>query len=152
MLHVGRDRLIDAGIIDRLSYIQANAQNLPFKDHFFDCIIIGFGLRNVTDKKEALASMFRTIKPGGKIIILEFSKPVLPGLKPIYDAYSFYLMPLLGKIFANDERSYRYLVESIRMHPDQDELKLLIEDVGFEDCRYKNLCGGIVAIHSAYKY
>ena len=152
MLNVGRDRMINQGRIDNISYIQGNAQYLPFADNSFHCITMGFGLRNVTDKDEALRSMFRVCKPGGKLMVLEFSKPSLPGLGPIYDWYSFNILPKLGKFFANDADSYQYLAESIRMHPDQEHLKEMIEKAGFEDCRYYNLSGGIVALHVAYKY
>lgn len=152
MLNVGRNRLINDGLVNNIRYVQANAQCLPFADNSFDCIIIGFGLRNVTDKDEALRSMYRVCKPGGRILVLEFSSPNAPGLKPVYDWYSFHILPKLGKLFANDEDSYRYLAESIRMHPNQDCLKDMIENAGFEDCHYHNLSGGIVALHIAYKY
>lgn len=152
MLNVGRDRLINLGLVNNIDYVQGNAQYLPFADNSFHCITIGFGLRNVTDKDEALRSMYRVCKPGGKVMVLEFSKPTAPGLEPIYDWYSFNILPKLGKLFANDEESYKYLVESIRMHPDQEHLKTMIENAGFEDCHYHNLSGGIVALHVAYKY
>ena len=152
MLNVGRNRLLDEGWCGNVNYVQANAQCLPFANDRFDCITMAFGLRNVTDKLAALRSMFRVIKPGGKLMILEFSTPILPGLKPAYDWYSFNVLPKMGQIFAKDGESYQYLAESIRMHPSQDELKLLIEQAGFEDCHYYNLSGGIVALHIAYKY
>ncbi|QDP71683.1 bifunctional demethylmenaquinone methyltransferase/2-methoxy-6-polyprenyl-1,4-benzoquinol methylase UbiE [Legionella israelensis] len=152
MITIGRHRLIDAGLIKNISYVQGNAQLLPFSDNSFHCIVMGFGLRNVTDKEEALGSMFRTCKPGGKLMILEFSTPNVFGLKPIYDWYSFHVLPKLGHFFANDAASYQYLAESIRMHPDQKELKAMIEMAGFEDCHFHNLSGGIVALHIAYKY
>lgn len=152
MLNVGRDRLIDKGLLHAIHCVQANAETLPFANNQFDCITIGFGLRNVTDKAKALASMFRVCKPGGKLLVLEFSTPTFPGLKPIYDAYSFHLLPKLGELITKDAESYRYLVESIRMHPSQDALKTMIEQAGFEDCTYYNLSGGIVALHIAYKY
>ncbi len=152
MIKVGRDRLINRGLCKNIKYVQANAQCLPFADNSLDCIIIGFGLRNVTDKDEALRSMYRVCKPGGRILVLEFSEPNLPGLKPVYDWYSFHILPKLGKLFAKDEDSYRYLAESIRMHPNQETLKKMIEQAGFEDCCYHNLSGGIVALHIAYKY
>lgn len=152
MLHVGRDRLLDKGLHKNIDYVQGNAQCLPFANNSFHCITMGFGLRNVTDKEEALRSMFRVCKPGGKLMVLEFSSPTLPGLKPIYDWYSFNILPKVGKLFAQDEGSYQYLAESIRMHPDQDTLKQMIEQAGFEDCHYHNLSGGIVALHLAYKY
>ncbi len=152
MLKVGRDRLLDKGLLNTINCIQANAETLPFADNQFDCITIGFGLRNVTNKEKALASMYRVCKPGGKLLILEFSTPTFPGLKPIYDAYSFHLLPKIGEWITNDAESYRYLVESIRMHPTQDALKTMVENAGFEDCTYHNLSGGIVALHIAYKY
>jgi demethylmenaquinone methyltransferase/2-methoxy-6-polyprenyl-1,4-benzoquinol methylase len=152
MLHVGRDRLLDEGLFSNIRYVQGNAQSLPFSTNTFDCITMAFGLRNVTDKEEALRSMYRVCKPGGKLMVLEFSTPKLPGLKPIYDWYSFTMLPKIGKLFAQDEASYQYLAESIRMHPDQDSLSAMIEQAGFEDCHYHNLSGGIVALHSAYKY
>ncbi len=152
MLARGRDRLIDSGLVQSVHYVQANAECLPFSDNHFDCITMGFGLRNVTDKSAALRSMYQVCRPGGKIMILEFSAPVLPGLQPIYDWYSFHVLPKIGQWVAQDEDSYRYLAESIRMHPTQEELKTMIEAVGFSDCRYHNLSGGIVALHIAYKY
>ena len=152
MLAVGRNRLLDEGLYNNISCVQANAQSLPFVDNRFNCIIIGFGLRNVTDKEAALRSMYRVCKPGGKIMVLEFSTPTLLGLKPVYDWYSFNVLPKLGQLFAQDAASYQYLAESISVHPSQDELKILIEQAGFEDCYYHNLSGGIVALHIAYKY
>jgi demethylmenaquinone methyltransferase / 2-methoxy-6-polyprenyl-1,4-benzoquinol methylase len=152
MLGVGRNCLLDQGIYSNIDFVQANAQTLPFADNSFHCIILSFGLRNVTDKDEALRSMYRICKPGGKVMVLEFSTPTLPGLQPIYDWYSFNILPKLGQFFANDAASYQYLVESIRMHPTQEQLKAMIERAGFEDCYYHNLSGGIVALHIAYKY
>lgn len=152
MLNVGRARLLNEGLMDNISFVQANAQTLPFPDNYFDCITIAFGLRNVTDKAEALRSMYRVCKPGGKLLVLEFSHPVVPGLKILYDWYSFNILPQLGKLIANDRESYQYLAESIRMHPDQQTLKKMIEESGFEDCEIKNLTGGIVALHIAWKY
>lgn len=152
MLNVGRDRLLDEGLFKNIGYVQGNAQCLPFANNSFHCITIGFGLRNVTDKDEALRSMYRVCKPGGKLMVLEFSTPNLPGLKSVYDWYSFNILPKIGKLVANDEASYQYLAESIRMHPDQNTLKEMIERAGFEDCHYHNLSGGIVALHVAYKY
>jgi demethylmenaquinone methyltransferase / 2-methoxy-6-polyprenyl-1,4-benzoquinol methylase len=152
MLHVGRDRLLDEGLFKNIAFVQGNAQYLPFANNSFHCITMGFGLRNVTDKEEALRSMHRVCKPGGKVMVLEFSTPKVPGLKPVYDWYSFTVLPKVGKLFAQDEESYKYLAESIRMHPDQEHLKNLIEQAGFEDCHYYNLSGGIVALHIAYKY
>jgi demethylmenaquinone methyltransferase / 2-methoxy-6-polyprenyl-1,4-benzoquinol methylase len=152
MLARGRDRLIDAGLVANVQYVQANAERLPFADGSFDCITIGFGLRNVTDKAAALASMRRALRPGGRLLILEFSHPIAPGLKSLYDAYSFHVLPLLGKLVAGDEASYRYLAESIRMHPDQQTLLAMMEAAGLEGCHYHNLSGGIVAVHRGYRY
>lgn len=152
MLTVGRERLFDEGLYQNINFVQANAQTLPFTDNSFHCITIGFGLRNVTDKDEALRSMYRVCKPGGKLMVLEFSTPTLPGLKTIYDWYSFNILPKIGQLVANDATSYQYLAESIRMHPCQEDLKAMIEKAGFEDCHYHNLTGGIVALHIAYKY
>lgn len=152
MLSTGKDRLLDMGIFKNVDFVLADAEKLPFENNQFDRMIIGFGLRNVTDKDAALRSMFRCLKPGGRAIILEFSKPTLPGLKPIYDAYSFKILPWLGKKILNDENSYRYLAESIRMHPDQATLKSMMENAGFEKCDVHNLTGGIVAIHRGYKF
>lgn len=152
MLAIGRDRLLDQGLYTNIDFVQANAQTLPLADNSFHCITIGFGLRNMTDKDEALRSVYRVCKPGGKLMVLEFSTPKLPGLKPLYDWYSFNILPKLGQLFANDAASYQYLAESIRMHPGQEALKQLIEQAGFEDCYYHNLSGGIVALHIAHKY
>jgi len=152
MLDVGRARFADAGLAGNVEFVQANAECLPFPDNYFDCITIAFGLRNVTHIDAALASMFRVLKPGGRLLVLEFSKPVLPGLNAVYDAYSFHLLPKLGKLIANDEDSYRYLVESIRKHPDQETLKGMMEKAGFERTHYFNLSGGIVALHKGYKF
>jgi demethylmenaquinone methyltransferase/2-methoxy-6-polyprenyl-1,4-benzoquinol methylase len=151
MLARGRDRLIDEGFVGNVAFVQANAERLPFPDDTFDCITIGFGLRNVTDKPAALASMRRALKPGGQLLVLEFSEPRAPGLKPLYDAYSFRILPLLGKLVAHDESSYRYLAESIRMHPNQEALLTMLKEAGLEGCRYHNLSGGIVAVHRGYK-
>jgi demethylmenaquinone methyltransferase/2-methoxy-6-polyprenyl-1,4-benzoquinol methylase len=152
MLGRGRDRLIDAGLAGNVACVQANAERLPFPDATFDCITIGFGLRNVTDKAAALSAMRRTLKPGGQLLVLEFSRPSVAGLKPLYDAYSFRILPLLGRLVAHDEASYRYLAESIRMHPDQETLLKMMQEAGLEGCRYHNLAGGIVAVHRGYKY
>ncbi len=152
MLDVGRARFADRGLAGNVEFVQANAECLPFPDNHFDCITIAFGLRNVTHIDAALASMFRVLKPGGRLLVLEFSKPVLPGLNAVYDAYSFHLLPKLGKLIANDEDSYRYLVESIRKHPDQETLKGMMEQAGFERAHYFNLSGGIVALHKGYKF
>ncbi|MGH8280866.1 MAG: bifunctional demethylmenaquinone methyltransferase/2-methoxy-6-polyprenyl-1,4-benzoquinol methylase UbiE [Gammaproteobacteria bacterium] len=152
MLELGRRRLVDAGIAGNVEYMQADAEYLPFPDQHFDCIVIAFGLRNVTDKDAALASMHRVLKPGGRLLILEFSKATAPGLKPIYDFYSFKVLPQLGKVVAKDKASYQYLAESIRVHPDQETLKQMMETAGFERCSYFNLSGGIVALHRGYRF
>ena len=152
MLAHGRDRLLDIGLTRGIAYVQANAEHLPFADDSFDCVTIGFGLRNVTDKAAALASMRRVLRPGGQLMVLEFSQPVAPGLKPLYDAYSFRVLPGLGRMIARDEDSYRYLAESIRKHPDQQTLLGMMRDAGLEDCRYHNLSGGIVALHRGWRY
>ena len=131
--------------------LQANAEKLPFADRSFDCVTIGFGLRNVTDKDAALRSMLRVLKPGGRLLVLEFSKPLNAGLSKIYDQYSFKLLPLMGRFVANDADSYRYLAESIRMHPDQGTLKGMMEAAGFERCQVYNLTGGIVAVHRGFR-
>jgi len=151
MLKVGRDRLLDQGLAGNLHYVQANAEVLPFPANHFDCITIAFGLRNVTNKERALADMHRVLKPGGRLLVLEFSKPTLPGLKPLYDLYSFSVLPAVGQLVTKDADSYRYLAESIRMHPDQQTLKQMMQDAGFERCDYHNLSGGIVALHRGYK-
>jgi demethylmenaquinone methyltransferase / 2-methoxy-6-polyprenyl-1,4-benzoquinol methylase len=152
MLDVGRARMADRGLAGNIEFMQADAERLPFPDNHFDCITIAFGLRNVTHIDAALASMFRVLKPGGRLLVLEFSKPVLPGLNAVYDAYSFNVLPKLGKLIANDEDSYRYLVESIRKHPDQETLKGMMDKAGFERTHYFNLSGGIVALHKGYKF
>jgi len=149
MLSRGRDRLLDAGVTGNVGFVQANAERLPFADASFDCITIGFGLRNVTDKAAALASMRRVLRPGGQLLVLEFSQPAA-GLKPFYDLYSFKVLPLIGRVVARDADSYRYLAESIRMFPDQPTLAGMMRDAGFENCRWHNLTGGIVALHRGY--
>lgn len=151
MLKVGRDRLIDAGAVGNVHTVQCDAQALPFPDNSVDCITIAFGLRNVTDKDKALRSMERVLKPGGRLLVLEFSKPVNPLLEKAYDLYSFRVLPMMGRLVANDEESYRYLAESIRKHPDQDTLLGMMEDAGFVDCQYHNMTGGIVAVHKGIK-
>ena len=152
MLREGSDRLIDAGISGNVTSVQVNAEHLPFADNQMDCVTIAFGLRNVTDKQAALNEMARVTKPGGRTLVLEFSKPVLKWLEPAYDAYSFKVLPALGKLVAGDEASYRYLAESIRMHPDQETLRGMMQAAGFEDCVWHNLSGGIVALHIGYVY
>jgi demethylmenaquinone methyltransferase/2-methoxy-6-polyprenyl-1,4-benzoquinol methylase len=151
MLERGRDRLLDAGCAGNVECLVADAERLPFEDNQFDCVTIGFGLRNVTDKAAALRSMHRVLKPGGQLLVLEFSTPVAPGLKPLYDAYSFNILPLLGRVVAGDSDSYRYLAESIRMHPDQETLLEMLRVAGFGQSRYHNLSGGIVALHRGFK-
>jgi demethylmenaquinone methyltransferase/2-methoxy-6-polyprenyl-1,4-benzoquinol methylase len=152
MLMVGKEKLTDMGIVGNVEYVQANAESLPFPDNHFDLITIAFGLRNVTDKSAALASMFRVLKPGGRLLVLEFSKPTSEALSKIYDTYSFHVLPRMGQLVANDADSYRYLAESIRMHPDQDTLEKMMQDVGFEQTSYHNLTGGIVALHRGFKF
>jgi demethylmenaquinone methyltransferase / 2-methoxy-6-polyprenyl-1,4-benzoquinol methylase len=152
MLDVGRARLADLGIAGNVSFVQANAENLPFPADYFDRVSIAFGLRNVTHIDRALASMFRVLKPGGSLLVLEFSRPAVPGLNRLYDAYSFNILPWLGRVVARDEGSYRYLAESIRKHPDQETLKSMMERAGFERVQYFNLSGGIVALHKGYKF
>lgn len=151
MLANGKRRLIDLGLGGNVKFVQANAECLPFVDNYFDIITIAFGLRNVTNKDAALRSMLRVLKPGGRLLVLEFSKPVLPGLAPIYDQYSFKILPLMGKLIANDAASYQYLAESIRMHPDQETLKGMMETAGFERVTYRNMTGGVVALHKGFK-
>lgn len=150
MLGQGRISLADKGVVD-VPLVQANAECLPFEDGTFDCITIAFGLRNVTDKDKALASMRRVLKPGGRLLVLEFSKPQTELLSKVYDQYSFKLLPLMGKLVANDADSYRYLAESIRMHPDQATLKGMMEDAGLARVQVYNLTGGIVAVHRGYR-
>jgi len=151
MLSVGRDRLIDKGALSNIDVVQADAQFLPFEDNSIDCITIAFGLRNVTNKAKALRSMHRVLKPGGRVLVLEFSKPTSPLLSKVYDAYSFSALPAMGKLITDDADSYRYLAESIRKHPDQESLLEMVEDAGFVDCRYHNMTGGIVAVHRGIK-
>lgn len=151
MLTVGRDRLIDEGFASTVQYVLADAEVLPFEDNTFDCVTMAFGLRNVTDKSKALASMLQVLKPGGKLIVLEFSKPYEGWFNSLYDWYSFSLLPWLGEKIAQDRESYRYLAESIRMHPDQETLRTMMQEVGFDRVDYHNLSGGIVAVHRGYK-
>ncbi|NND38596.1 MAG: bifunctional demethylmenaquinone methyltransferase/2-methoxy-6-polyprenyl-1,4-benzoquinol methylase UbiE [Pseudomonadales bacterium] len=151
MLQIGRDRMVDAGCAGNSRFAQADAESLPFPENSFDIVSIGFGLRNVTNKENALAAIYHVLKPGGKLLVLEFSKPQNPLLESVYDTYSFQVLPLLGKLIANDSESYQYLAESIRMHPDQETLRQMILDAGFAQCEYHNLTGGIVALHCASK-
>jgi demethylmenaquinone methyltransferase/2-methoxy-6-polyprenyl-1,4-benzoquinol methylase len=150
MLNVGRDRIIDKGFEHNVSFTQVNAQDLPFADDTFDCICIAYGLRNVTDKDAALKSMYRVLKPGGRTLILEFSKPANPALEKAYDIYSK-LWPIAGKVVTGDSESYRYLVESIRMHPDQEALEGMMRDAGFDSCKHHDVIGGICAVHIGLK-
>lgn len=152
MLEEGRKRLINKGIVENVEFKQINAEHIPFEDNTFDIVTIGFGLRNVTDKLAALKEMKRVLKPGGRAAILEFSKPTVPGLGSLYDFYSFNIIPKMGKLIADDEASYRYLTESIRMHPGQEELKAMMLEAGFDEVDYKNLTGGIVAVHRGFVY
>jgi len=151
MLKVGRDKLLNSGVAGNVEYVQANAECLPFEDNTFDVITIAFGLRNVTDQNAALASMLRVLKPGGKLMILEFSKTDNQALTKLYDFYSFNILPQMGKAIAGDADSYRYLAESIRKHPDQETLKGMMEAAGFVNSRYQNMTGGIVALHTGIK-
>ena len=151
MLTRGRERLVDQGLVGNLNYSLANAESLPFASDWFDCVTIGFGLRNVTHKERALAEMYRVLRPGGRALILEFSHPVSKTFSQVYDLYSFNVLPLLGRLVTNDADSYQYLAESIRMHPDQGHLRAMMETAGFERCTYFNLTGGVVAIHRGYK-
>ena len=151
MLKVGRDRLLDSGAVGNLHMVQCDAQMLPFPDASVDCITIAFGLRNVTDKDMALRSMERILKPGGRLLVLEFSKPTNPMLEKICDTYTFRILPMMGQLIANDSESYRYLAESIRKHPDQDTLLDMMEDAGLVNCEYHNMTGGIVAVHRGIK-
>lgn len=151
MLQVGRDRLLDKGYGSNIDFVQANAECLPFPDNHFNIVSIAFGLRNVTDKDKALASMYRVLKPGGRLLILEFSKPRNPVLSDMYDKYSFSALPVMGKLITNDSDSYQYLAESIRMHPDQETLENMMKAVGFCNTRYQNMTGGIVALHTGIK-
>lgn len=152
MLEVGRDKLRDLGIVGNVDYVQANAEALPFEDNSFDVVTIAFGLRNVTDKDKALRSIYRVLKPGGRLLVLEFSKPSSELINKAYDFYSFNILPKMGEAVAKDGESYKYLAESIRMHPDQETLKTMMDTAGFEHTSYHNLTGGIVALHKGYKF
>jgi len=152
MLEQGRARLLDEGLCRGLDFVQADAERLPFTDASFECVTIAFGLRNVSVKERALQAMYRVLKPGGRLLVLEFSRPNLPGLQPLYDRYSFDVLPTMGRLVAGDADSYRYLAESIRMHPDQETLRGMMETAGFERCQYYNLSGGIVAAHRGYRF
>ncbi|WMY96880.1 MAG: bifunctional demethylmenaquinone methyltransferase/2-methoxy-6-polyprenyl-1,4-benzoquinol methylase UbiE [Arsenophonus sp.] len=152
MIEIGRKKLRNIGIIGNVYYIQANAEELPFPDNYFDCISISFGLRNITNKKKALKSMFRVLKSGGRLLILEFSKPISPFLKKFFDLYAFNFLPPLGKIITKDADSYRYLAESIRTYPDQKTIKKMMECIGFKKVSYTNMTGGIVSLHKGFKF
>jgi demethylmenaquinone methyltransferase/2-methoxy-6-polyprenyl-1,4-benzoquinol methylase len=149
MLGIGRDRLLDDGVV--APAVQCDGEKLPFASDYFDCVSVAFGLRNMTHKDAALKEMYRVLRPGGRLLVLEFSRIWKP-LAPIYDAYSFKLLPFMGKLVARDAESYRYLAESIRMHPGQEELKAMMEQAGFERVEYFNLTGGVVALHKGYKF
>ncbi len=152
MLNVGRDKLRDKGLVQNIEYVQANAEYLPFEENTFDIVTIAFGLRNVTDKDKALRSIYSVLKPGGRLLVLEFSKPEYELLNKAYDFYSFNILPKMGEFVAKDGDSYQYLAESIRMHPDQETLKTMMDEAGFEQTSYKNLTGGVVALHKGYKF
>jgi len=152
MLAEGRKKLLDLGVFNNIEFLEINAESIPFEANTFDLITMGFGLRNVTDKDKALREMVRVLKPGGQAIILEFSKPAYGWLETLYDKYSFNIIPKLGEWIANDKDSYQYLVESIRMHPDQETLKIMMQEAGFDKVDYFNLTGGIVAIHRGTKW
>lgn len=151
MLEEGRKRMVDDGHAGNVDYMQIDAESIPFPDNSFHVVTIAFGLRNVTDKDQALREMYRVLKPGGRALVLEFSKPVSKPLEKLYDFYSFKALPLMGRFVARDADSYRYLAESIRMHPDQETLREMMEAAGFERCDYHNLTGGIVAVHRGFK-
>jgi demethylmenaquinone methyltransferase/2-methoxy-6-polyprenyl-1,4-benzoquinol methylase len=151
MLAAGRDRVLDAGHAGNVDYVLCDAEALPFASSSFHCVTIGFGLRNVTDQERALASLYRVLKPGGRLLVLEFSKAHLGPLEPLYELYSLQVLPRLGALLANDSASYRYLAESIRRHPDQETLKGMMERAGFERCEYYNFAAGIVALHVGFR-
>lgn len=152
MIKVGREKLHNLGVVGNIEYVQANAEALPFAENTFDLVTIAFGLRNVTNKDAALESIFRVLKPGGRLLVLEFSKPQQDWLNKAYDFYSFNILPNMGQLIANDKESYQYLSESIRMHPDQETLKGMMQQAGFEQVEYTNLTGGIVALHKGFKF
>ncbi len=152
MLAEGKDNLINAGLLENIKYALVDAENLCFADEEFDCVAISFGLRNVTRKEKALASMCRVLKPGGRLLVLEFSRPLIPLLDKIYDSWSFKAIPKIGKIVTGDQQSYQYLVESIRRHPDQQTLQQMMLDAGFDHVRVHNLSAGVVALHIGYRY
>jgi demethylmenaquinone methyltransferase/2-methoxy-6-polyprenyl-1,4-benzoquinol methylase len=152
MLVRGRDRLLNEGLAGSSLAIQLDAEKLPFPERSFHCVTIAFGLRNVTDKAAALAAMGRMLKPGGRLLVLEFSQLAVPALRPLYDAYSFQVLPRLGQLIAGDAESYRYLAESIRKHPDQETLLEMMRGAGLENCSYTNLSGGVVAVHRGHRY
>ncbi len=151
MLENGRERLINEGVLGNVEYAQINAETIPFPDNTFDCITISFGLRNVTDKERALRSIYKALKPGGRLLVLEFSRPTNEKFRSVYDFYSFNILPVIGKVVADDEDSYRYLAESIRMHPDQETLRGMMDEAGFDRTEYFNMTGGIVALHRGFK-
>ena len=151
MLTIGRDKVVDAGLWKTIKPVQANAESLPFPTDHFDIVTIAFGLRNVTDKMAAIKEMYRVLKPGGQILILEFSQVKSEWLRSLYDTYSFQVLPKLGKWVANDEGSYRYLAESIRKHPNQQTLLEMMQEAQFEQCHVHNFLNGIVALHRGYK-
>ena len=152
MLERGRRRLLDRGVGGNVAFVQANAEALPFRDNRFDCVSIAFGLRNVTDKLAALRSMYRVLRPGGRLLVLEFSRLRIGALRPLYDFYSFTVLPAMGRLVVNDAESYRYLAESIRVHPDQEALREMMREAGFDAVDYFNLSGGIVALHRGFKF
>lgn len=151
MLHNGRERLVNEGVLGNVEYVQINAEQIPFPDNSFDCITISFGLRNVTDKDKALRAIYKALKPGGRLLVLEFSKPTNEKFRSVYDFYSFNILPVIGKVVANDEECYRYLAESIRMHPDQETLRGMMDEAGFNRTEYFNMTGGVVALHRGFK-